>query len=385
MPRDTQVELDAAVPGLSDHDSAPHGDADSTGAPPWDTLHDQAQQLSSHEALYDTLFSRIRAALVSDPETETDEQRQRMSLREEHGLLWHSDTRLYVPNRDQLRLDVLYWHHDVPWKAHMGIKRTVRMTTQQFFWPNMQADITNYVDSCTSCQSNKTDRRRKVPALSPLVPPSSCWRTIGVDLITDLPKSETGHNALCVFVCHLSKMVRLIPTVTTLSAPGFAKLFFSQVFPHYGFPLNLVSDGGPQWNSEFWKSLCQRAGVALLLSTAFHAQTNGQTERTNEVVECATGHYTSADMSDWDDLLPLVEFAMNSAHHEAIKSTPFKMNRITFPANPFDVLLHHHAESPLNQRAGSEFLPFVMVSAPTSALTKKSSALAAVLSAPSRS
>ena len=219
-----------------------------------------------------------------------------MSLREEHGLLWHSDTRLYVPNRDNLRLDVLYWHHDVPWMAHVGIKRTVRMTTQQFFWPNMQADITNYVDSCTSCQSNKTDRRRKVPTLSPRVPPSSCWCTIGVDLITNLPKSESGHDAIRDFVCHLSKMVRLIPTVTTLSAPGFAKLFFSQVFPHYGFPLNLVSDRGPQWTSEFWKSLCQRAGVALLLSTAFHAQTNGQTERTNEVVECATRHYSDVSL-----------------------------------------------------------------------------------------
>jgi hypothetical protein len=140
-------------------------------------------------------------------------------------------------------------------------------------------------------------------------------------------------------------MVRLVPTTNDLSASGFAHHFMCEIFPHYGFPLKIVSDRGTQWNSDFFKALCRRPGVELSMSTAFHPQTNGLVERNNEVVEVALRHYISADISDWDDMLPLVEFAMNSSYHEAIRSTPFKINRITLPANPFDVLLHSSQQS----------------------------------------
>lgn len=223
--------------------------------------------------------------------------------------------------------------------AHLGVQKTLHMISTQFYWPHMADDIRKYIESCTSCQSNKTDRRRRVPPLSPLVPPTSCWRTLGVDLIVDLPPSAEGHTAVCVFDCHLSKMVRLVDTTNDLSTVQFVQLFMRDIFPHYGFPLNIVSDRGSQWNSKFFKALCSAAGVKLSLSTAYHPQTNGLTERTNEVVSAALRHYVSADMKDWHLQLPLVEFAMNSSYHEAIQSTPVRMNRITLPANPFDALI----------------------------------------------
>ncbi len=250
-----------------------------------DSLAAQADNLAAHEKLYDDFLSRIRDALLHDAESATDAQRRHLRLREEHGLLWRDNHRLYIPRGDQLRSDVLWWHHDVPWAAHLGIQKTMALLKRQFFWPGLQRDVDEYISSCHSCQINKTDRRRRVPTLSPLVPPESCWRTLGVDLIVSLPRSTAGHDAICVFVCHLSKMVRLVATRTDLSAEGFAKLFMLHVFPHYGFPVNIVSDRGTQWNSDFFKSMCQQAGVALKLSTAFHPQTNGLVERTNEVVE----------------------------------------------------------------------------------------------------
>ena len=97
---------------------------------------------------------------------------------------------------------------------------------------------------------------------------------------------------------------------------------------------------------SFFKTLCNQAGVTLSHGPrAFHPQTNGLTERTNEVVTAALRHYVTADMRDWDEMLPLVEFALNSCYHQAIRSTPFRMNRITLPANPFDVLLDNKLES----------------------------------------
>jgi transposase InsO family protein len=99
-------------------------------------------------------------------------------------------------------------------------------------------------------------------------------------------------------------MVRLAPTTNDLSASGFAHLYMREIFLHYGFPLKIVSDRGTQWNSDLFKALCRRSGVELSMSTAFHPQTNGLVERTNEVVEAALRHYISADLSDWDDMLP---------------------------------------------------------------------------------
>jgi putative transposase len=153
---------------------------------PAGSIVDQADNLSAHEKQYNTLFSRLRSAISIDPDTSADEQHRRLSLTESHGLWCHG--RIHVPNKDNLRQDILFWHHDVSWMSHLGIDRTLHMDKAHFYWPHMRADIEQYVSSCVNCQSYKTDRRRRVPSLSPQVPPSSCWRTLGVDLIVDLPR-----------------------------------------------------------------------------------------------------------------------------------------------------------------------------------------------------
>ncbi len=318
---------------------------------PADLLDAQAEHLAAHEKLFDELYTRLREALRHDTATATDAQRTALGLREEHGLLWRYPCRVYVPPHGNLRQDVLWWHHDVPWAGHLGVHKTLQLVKTQFYWPGMRQDVEAYVSSCHACQRDKPVRAGHTPSLSPLVPPDSCWRTVGVDLVVDLPTSRSGHNAVCVFVCHLSKMVRLIPTVTTLDAEGFARLFVIHVFPHYGFPLRFVSDRDPRWNSEFFKALCAAAGVELRTSTAYHPQTNGLVERTNEVVGTALRHYVAADMTDWDDYLPMVEFALNNSYHEAIQSTPFRMNRVSLPLNPFDALVRN--AQPLSTELGA--------------------------------
>ena len=246
----------------------------------------------------------------------------------------------------------MYWHHDVPWCSHLGIEKTLELVKRQFWWPKLEHDVSQYIKSCKECQSNKVDRISRTPLLSPLVPPDSCWHTIGVDLIVDLPPTKEGnYNAICVFVCHLSKMVRLVATDTELDAVGFGQLFFKEVFPHYGMPKRIVSDNGSTWRNEFFQSLCTAAGIQLRLSTAYHPQTNGLVERTNEVVETALRHYVSSSHDDWHQYLPLVEFALNSAHHKTLDSTPFKMNRITEPKNPFEVLLKPDPQDTIHSTA----------------------------------
>jgi hypothetical protein len=296
--------------------------------------------LSAYELLVERLFDRVKAGLLSDTSIQTKEQREKLRLREGvGGLLWR-DNLLFIPGVDkELRHDILYWHHDVPWCGHLGVQKTLELVQRQFWWPGIATDIKNYVQSCYSCQSDKPDRRRKRPPLTFIEAPDSCWKTLGVDLITDLTPTESErYNAIVVFCCHLSKMVRLIATHTTLSTEGFVELFFKEIFPHYGFPNKIVSDRGPQWNSAYFRALCDQADIRLSLSTAYHPQTNGLVERTNEVVETALRHYVSPDHTDWDKKLPFIEFALNDMYREATGTTPFRMNRITVPKAPFEAV-----------------------------------------------
>lgn len=293
--------------------------------------------LAPRETLFDSLFARVRTALSGDTSVKTVEQRTTLRLVEKNGLLWRNH-QLYIPSDVDLRHDLLYWHHDVPWCAHLGIAKTVQLVKRQFYWPGMDDDIKDYVRTCQQCQVNKTDRQSRRIPLTPLATPDACWRVLGVDLIVDLPPSQGGFDAICVFVCHLSKMVIVIPTHSSLTTEGFVELFFREIFPHYGFPSAIVSDRGRQWNSEFFQSICKYAG-AQRMSTAYHPQTNGLTERYNEVVAAALRHFVGPDQSDWSRFTPFVEFALNDSYVESIGGTPFSLNRITRPRNPFDAIV----------------------------------------------
>ena len=296
--------------------------------------------LSSYETLLVNLLSRIKTSYMTDSIAQDTVRRERLGLTQSNELLWKNNL-LYIPEDIQLKHDIIYWHHDVPWCAHLGIAKTLEMVKRQFWWPNMNNDISEYIKSCQSCQLNKVDRRLNRPPLYPNSLPDGCWRTVGIDLITDLPLTENGNDTIVHFVDHLGKMSRPIAARKTITAKGIAKLFFREIFPHYGMPNKIISDRDRRWNNEFFSELCRLVGIKVNLSTAAHPQTNGLTERGNEVIITALRHFCAADQKDWDEWLPFIEFAINSTYKESIQCTPFDMNRITLPRNPFDAMMAH--------------------------------------------
>jgi hypothetical protein len=146
-----------------------------------------------------------------------------------------------------------------------------------------------------------------------------------MDFIVQLPRTQTGFDAILVVVDRLTKMTHFCPTTTTVTAEGTAKLFRDYVWKLHGVPDTLLTDRGSVFTSKFTKELYQLIGSEQRLTTAFHPQTDGQTERVNHVLEDMLRHYTDANQDDWDQFLSTAEFAVNNSHHESIGTTPFRM------------------------------------------------------------
>ena len=154
-----------------------------------------------------------------------------------------------------------------------------------------------------------------------------------MDFITCLPKNR-GHDAIFVVVERLSKYVVFIPTKNTATAEDTALLFFTRVASVFGLPESIVSDRDSKFTSAFWQSVCRRWGVKQKLSTAFHPQTDGQTERMNRTLEEMLRHYVNARQSNWLELLPMAQFAINTAWNQSIQASPYFLNHGRHPRTP---------------------------------------------------
>ena len=170
--------------------------------------------------------------------------------------------------------------------------------------------------------------------MSPLPVPSACWRIISLDIIVQLPRTNSGFDCIVVFVAQFSQMVRLIPSQSTFTGSAFAKVFFQHIYPHYGLPLGICSDRGVQWNNQFFRDIYDHLEIQLKLTFSYHPRANGLIERLNRVIEEALRHFVGPAPDDCDDYIPHVEFSVNSAPNQSTGCTPFSLNSITPPLSP---------------------------------------------------
>ena len=294
------------------------------------TLQHQHDSHLSLDVRLDEFWDRLRKGYAHDPAFAKPPPSYRF---DKHLKVFFQGSKLVVPEYDSLRKQILLWHHTHPWHAHMGVKRTQALITDSFHWPGINDDIKKFISQCHSCQLMKSSGQSDA-MLSPLPIPTACWRIVSLDMITQLPKTTTGFDCIVVFVDQFSKMARLIPSTSTLDGPGFAKLFFQHIYPHYGLPLGICSDRGVQWNNKFFKAICDHMGVKLDLTYSYHPRANGQVERFNRVIEEALRHFISPAHDNWDMFIPHVEFSLNSSRNQSTGCTAFQLNRITPPLSP---------------------------------------------------
>lgn len=159
--------------------------------------------------------------------------------------------------------------------------------------------------------------------LHPLDIPQMKWEFISMDFVIGLPSTQGGYNSIMVVVDMLTKVSHLIPVKTTYSASDIARIFVKEIFRLHGLPKRIISDRDAKFTSKFWTSLFQAIGTQLCFSTAYHPQTDGQTERVNQVIEDILRAYCSREPTKWIQFLPLVEFSYNSSYQQSIGMTPF--------------------------------------------------------------
>jgi len=170
-----------------------------------------------------------------------------------------------------------------------------------------------------------------------------------MDFIVELPKSKHGFDAITVFVDRLSKMAHFVPCHTASSAPQIAELFMSHVFRAHGLPSSIISDRDPRFTGHFWKALWKTLGTSLDMSTAFHPQTDGQTEQMNRTLEEMLRAFVNYRQDNWDTCLLTLEFAYNNSKHASTEHTPFFLNYGHHPRTPATLL------TPMNTPAADDF------------------------------
>ena len=229
----------------------------------------------------------------------------------------------YVPKDVALRRDIVKLYHENIAIGHPGRWKTYELISRDFWWPGMSTFVRDFVDGCAICQSTKSRPRTQVP-LQPNQIPIDVWGIITMDFITDLPLSK-GFDSLFVVVDRLSKAVILAPCNKTITAEETAQLYLDHVWRRTGLPRQVISDRGPQFASKVMQEIWSKLGVNSTMSTAFHPQTDGETERVNQELEQYLRVFCNFQVDDWAELLPFMEFAHNARSHSATHHSPFKI------------------------------------------------------------
>jgi hypothetical protein len=240
-----------------------------------------------------------------------------------NGLLWYKQNQLYVSER-KMKDVLLKKCHDSPLASHGGVKRITTFLKKSYYWPNLKDDAEEYVKTCLTCQQNRTLNKKQAGLLQPLPIREGLWESVSMDFMVSLPPSK-GFDAIMVVVDRFNKMAHFIPTKDEATTQEIGRLFFTHVFKHHGLPKDIVSDQDSKFTSKFWRALWKLMELKLKMSTSFHPQTDGQTERVNLVIQQFLRNYVATDQQDWVDHLELTEFCYNNSEHSVTRSTPFQM------------------------------------------------------------
>jgi len=239
------------------------------------------------------------------------------------GVLWFKN-RLVVPKDLELRKRILDEAHLSRYSIHPGSNKMYQDLRQRLWWTRMKREIAQYVSECDICKRVKASHLRPAGLLQPLTIPSEKWEDISIDFIVGLPKTAKGYDSTWVVVDRFTKSAHFIPVKTGYKSHQYAELYIARIVSLHGIPKTIISDRGSQFVARFLEQLHAALGTQLIRSSAYHPQTDGQTERINQILEDMLRACALTYSQKWDECLPLAEFAYNNSYQESIKMAPFE-------------------------------------------------------------
>ena len=247
---------------------------------------------------------------------------------EEVDEVLHYQGLLFVP--EIIRTELISRHHDDPLARHFGIDKTRKLVGRKYYWPNLRKDVKSYVRGCDVCLSSKAVRHKPYDDLQFLPIPTHWWKDLSINFVTGLPFSSdwkgNSYNFILIIIDQLTKMVHYKPVKVIIDTPGLAKVIIDMVIQYHDLPNSIVTDKSSVFTSKFWSLLCYFLGVKRRLSTTFHPQTNGQTERQNSLIEAYLRAFVNLKQNDWARLLPMEEFTYNNTRNANTGHMPFELN-----------------------------------------------------------
>jgi hypothetical protein len=215
--------------------------------------------------------------------------------------------------------------HNSAYFIHLGATKMYVDIRDKYWWRGIKGNIARFVAQCDVCQRVKAEHHKPSGLLQPLPIPEWKWEEISMDFINGLPRTPRGTDLIWVIVDCLTKVAHFIPVCTTYGGDKLAKLYIDNILKLHGVSKSIVSDRGAKFVSKFWRSLHQALKTKLDFSSAYHPQTDGQTERVNQVLEDMLRACVLTYNKNWKDSLAFVEFSYNNGYHTSIKKAPFEV------------------------------------------------------------
>ncbi|GJS90904.1 putative reverse transcriptase domain-containing protein [Tanacetum coccineum] len=232
--------------------------------------------------------------------------------------------RSWLPCYGDLWTVIMHESYKSKYSIHPGSDKMYQDMKKLYWWPNMKADIATYVSKCLTCAKVKAEHQRPSGLLVQPKIPEWKWDNITMDFVTKLPKTSQGYDTIWVIVDRLTKSAIFTPIRETDPLDKLARLYLKEVVTRHGIPVSIICDRDPRFASNFWRSLQNALGTNLDMSTAYHPQTDGQSERTIQTLEDMLRACAIDFGKGWVNHLPLVEFSYNNSYHASIKAAPFE-------------------------------------------------------------
>ncbi|GJS02200.1 putative reverse transcriptase domain-containing protein [Tanacetum coccineum] len=234
-----------------------------------------------------------------------------------HGRSW-------LPCYGDLRSVIMHESHKSKYSIHPGSEKMYQDVKKLYWWPNMKADIATYVSKCLTCARVKAEHQRPSGLLVQPAIPEWKWDNITMDFITKLPKSSQGFDTIWVIVDRLTKSAHFLPIRENDPLDKLARLYLNRIVARHGIPVSIICDRDGRFTSNFWKSFQKALGTDISMSTAYHPETDGQSERTIQTLEDMLRACVIDFGKGWVKHLPLAEFSYNNSYHGRIKAAPYE-------------------------------------------------------------